>query len=101
MTGFRMQVEQHFQNQESSGEPTPGSGNGPMSPTEMPGNGGDNGPMNPTEMPGTGGGSGTMSPTEMPGQDMNQPTGMPGPSGSGTQTPMMPRQPGGNSGHMP
>jgi hypothetical protein len=94
MPGFRMQVQQRFQNQGDSGEPTPGTGNNPKGP----------GSMNPSEMPGpsaTGSGNGSMSPTTMPGPGMNQPTGTPGQYGPGSMMPDRTPQPGGGSGHMP
>ena len=125
LPGFRMQIQQRFQNQGGSGEPTPGTGNnpqgpGPMSPTDMPGpSGTGNGPgsgMNqPTGMPGPSGtsnapGSGMNQPTGMPGSSstgngpdsgMNQPTGTPGQYGPGSQMPDRTPQPGGGSGRMP
>jgi len=87
MTGFRMQVQQRFQNREGSGEPTPGTGNNPQVP----------GPMSPTDMPGpsgTGTGNG-------PGSGMNQPTLTPGQYGQGSQMPGRTPQSGGGSGNMP
>jgi hypothetical protein len=125
MPRFRMQVQQRFQNQGYSGEPTPGTGNntqgpGPMSPTDKPGpSGTGNGPgsgMNqPTGMPGP------SATSNAPGSGMNQPTGMPGSPSTGnspdsgmnqpTRTPCqydpasrMPDQtpqPGGGSGNNP
>ncbi len=92
MPGFRMQVQQHFQDQGDSGKTTPGTGNNPQGP----------GPMSPTEMPGpsgTGTGPGPMNPTSMPGSVMNQPTGMPGQCGSGSQMSGQTPQPGGGSSH--
>jgi hypothetical protein len=83
--GFRMQVQQRFQNRGGSGEPTPGTGDNPQGP----------GPMSPTDMPGpsnTGNG---------PGPGMNQPTGRPGQYGPSSQMPDRTPQPGGGSGHMP
>ncbi len=94
MPGFRMQMQQRFQNQGDSGEPTPGTGNNPQGP----------GPMNPTEMPGpsaTGTGNGPMNPTDMPGPGMNQPTGTPGQYGPGSMMPDQTPQSGGGSGHRP
>jgi len=76
MPGFHMQIQQRFQNQGGSGEPTPGAGSNPQGP-------------------------GLMSPTNMPGTDMNQPTGTPGQYGPGPQMPDRTPQPGGGSGRMP
>ena len=94
MPGFRMQVQQRFQNQGGSGEPTPGTGNNPQG----------SGSMNPTDMPGpsgTGTGPGPMDSTNMPGTGMNQPNGTPGQYGPGSPMPDRTPQPGGGSGRMP
>ncbi|TRZ51622.1 hypothetical protein D4S03_04840 [bacterium] len=80
--GFRMKIQQRFQNQGGSGEQTPGTGNNPQDP----------GPVNPTEMPGPSGtGNG-------PGPGGNQTTGTPGQYGPGSHTPDRTPQPGGVSG---
>ncbi len=94
MPGFRMQIQQRFQNQGGAGAPTPGNGNNPQGP----------GPMSPTDMPGPSGsgtGPGPISPTQMPGPGMNQPTGMPAQNGPGFMMPDLTPQPRGGSGHMP
>jgi len=83
--GFRMQIQQRFQNHEGSVEQTPGTGNNPQDP----------GSVNPTEMPspsGTGNG---------PGSGGNQLTGTQGQYGPGSHTPDRTPQPGGGSGQGP
>ena len=83
--GFRMQIQQRFQNQGDSGEQTHGTDNNPQDP----------GPVNPTEMPGPSGtGNG-------PGPGGNQTTGTPCQYGPGSHTPDRTPQPGGGSGQGP
>jgi hypothetical protein len=94
MSGFRMQVRLHFQNQGGSSEPTPGTGNNPKGP----------GPWIPTELPGpseTNAGPGPMNSTNMPGTGMYQSTGASDQYGPSSQIPDQTPQSGGGSGQMP